>query len=44
MMSATVVALFLLLTVMGTPVAVAMGLASGIVIVAACNATGPMCR
>lgn len=34
MMSATVVALFLLLTIMGTPIAIAMGLASGVVILA----------
>jgi len=34
MMSASVVALFLLLTVMGAPIAIAMGLASGVVIVA----------
>lgn len=34
MMSAIVVTLFLLLTVMGAPIAVAMGLASGLVIVA----------
>jgi tripartite ATP-independent transporter DctM subunit len=34
MMSATVVALFLVLTVMGAPIAIAMGLASGAVILA----------